>query len=245
MREKKRLFAGEKVLLVVLVFSLFGCGPKKTATRPEEVKEETAVVVGEEKKAILGTEAEKEAATMEVKKKIAPKYTEGVLLVADFDSGTKPNNIGGDFGAWSKDPIDFTQGCFDSFISTIRHGDTGYSVQLMYDVASDNPAYSGFWMQLNGIDLSAYKKLSFWVKGDELRGYSKVFKIELKNKQNNVGKYYFTDVTDQWKNVVISLDKFTELQDLASMEELVIVFEDRIATKKEGAIYIDDIAFLK
>ncbi|MCX5657319.1 MAG: hypothetical protein NTZ48_03715 [Candidatus Omnitrophica bacterium] len=192
MRKERWLFIGANVLFVALVFFLASCSPKKAATKPEEVKEGA---VSEGEKVVLGTEAEKEAATMEAKKKSAPKYIEGVLLVADFDSGVKPNNVGGDFGAWSKDPVDFTQGCFDSFVSTVRHGDAGYSVQLMYDVASDNPAYNGFWMRLNGADLSAYRKLSFWVKGDELRGYTKVFKIELKNKQNNVGKYYFTDVT--------------------------------------------------
>ncbi|MDD5072390.1 MAG: hypothetical protein PHO67_04480, partial [Candidatus Omnitrophica bacterium] len=39
------------------------------------------------------------------------------LVIADFDSGDKPNSIGGDFGAWNKDEADMTQGCkmdFDS-----------------------------------------------------------------------------------------------------------------------------------
>ena len=28
------------------------------------------------------------------------------LMVADFNSGIKPNNLGGDFGAWITDPAD-------------------------------------------------------------------------------------------------------------------------------------------
>ena len=39
-------------------------------------------------------------------------------MVADFNSGTKPNNIGGDFGAWIKDPNDPMQGCVESFDAT-------------------------------------------------------------------------------------------------------------------------------
>ncbi|MDD4879251.1 MAG: hypothetical protein PHR22_02205, partial [Candidatus Omnitrophica bacterium] len=37
------------------------------------------------------------------------------LVTADFDSGDKPNNIGGDFGAWNKDEADMTQGCKSEF----------------------------------------------------------------------------------------------------------------------------------
>ena len=34
------------------------------------------------------------------------------LVVADFDSGQPPNNIGGDYGTWNHDPNDDTQGCY-------------------------------------------------------------------------------------------------------------------------------------
>ena len=37
------------------------------------------------------------------------------IMLADFDTGDKPNNVGGDFGAWDKDPNDDTQGCQLSF----------------------------------------------------------------------------------------------------------------------------------
>jgi len=47
-----------------------------------------------------------------------PLYAENAgkaLVVADFDTGDKPNNLGGDFGAWDKDPNDESQGCQLSF----------------------------------------------------------------------------------------------------------------------------------
>ena len=37
------------------------------------------------------------------------------LIISDFDTGDKPNNLGGDFGSWNKDPEDSTQGCTISF----------------------------------------------------------------------------------------------------------------------------------
>jgi len=226
---KKVLFFGEIALVfVVLGLMLFGCAPKKP--EPEEEITEEVLLAPEEK-------------VEEVKEAAKPK--ERFFVVADFDTCSKPNNVGGDFGSWNKDPTDFSQGTLDSFIPTIKHGDKGCSIQLMYDVLSDNPAYNGFWMKLNGIYISDYKKLSFWVKGDEMRGFTKVFKVELKNTKGQVGRCYVTEVTSDWKEIVIPFDKFSGINDFTSMSEFVIVFGDRIATKKEGAIYIDNIAFLK
>lgn len=167
------------------------------------------------------------------------------LLIADFDSGEKPNNIGGDFGAWNKDPADFSQGCTESFDSINRYGDTGFGMKIDYSVESKNPAYNGFWMTLNNLNGSKYDNLSFWVKGDAKIGYTTVFKVELKNTGKQIGRYYVTNVTDQWQEVVIPLAEFKGLADLSSLTEFVIVFEDRIASNKKGVIYIDDIRLTK
>ena len=86
------------------------------------------------------------------------------LVVADFDTGDKPNNIGGDFGAWDKDPNDDTQGTQLTFEPDDALGDqAGYAIRLDYDVDSPNPAYNGFWMKLNGEDATAY---AYRGKGD-------------------------------------------------------------------------------
>ncbi len=167
------------------------------------------------------------------------------LLIADFNSGEKPSNIGGDFGAWNKDPTDFSQGCTESFDSANRHSDSGFAMKLDYSVESKNPAYNGFWMMLQNLDVSKYSNLAFWVKGDPKAGYTTVFKVELKNAAKQVGRYYVTNVTDQWQEVVIPLAEFKGLPDLSNLTEFVIVFEDRIASNKKGVIYIDDIKFTK
>jgi hypothetical protein len=169
----------------------------------------------------------------------------GELLIADFNSGEKPNNIGGDFGAWNKDPADFTQGCTEAFDTVNRRGDSGFAMKLDYSVDSKNPAYNGFWMTLNGIDGSKYDNLSIWVKGDAKIGHTTVFKVELKNAAKQVGRYYITNVTDQWQEIVIPLSEFKGITDLSNLSELVIVFEDRVASSKKGVIYIDDIRLSK
>ncbi|MFA5339098.1 MAG: carbohydrate binding domain-containing protein [Candidatus Omnitrophota bacterium] len=168
------------------------------------------------------------------------------LVIADFDSGTKPNNIGGDFGAWNKDEADATQGCKMDFDGSVMHGTKGFSVRLDYDVDSPNPAYNGFWMKLQDTDVSKYDKLSFWIKGDETAGFSPKVKLEVKNSKGEVGKYLITNVTKDWQEIVVPLNKLAGLTDLTSMTEFVIVFDDMTcAAKKQGTIYIDDIAFVK
>ena len=167
------------------------------------------------------------------------------LVVADFDTGEKPSNIGGDFGAWNKDPADFSQGCTEAFDSVNRRGSKGFAMKLEYSVESKNPAYNGFWMFLQNLDASKYKNIAFWVKGDGKTGYTTVFKVELKNAARQVGRYYVTNVTDKWQDIVIPLKEFKGITDFSNLTELVIVFEDRIASNKKGIIYLDDIRFTK
>jgi hypothetical protein len=177
---------------------------------------------------------------------VAGQVSAATLVIADFNTGEKPNNIGGDFGAWNRDEADQTQGCKMNFNQTEMHGGAGSSVQLDYDVDSPNPAYNGFWMKLQNQDASQYDKLSLWIKGDAAAGYSTKVKLELKNAKGEVGKYTVSNITAEWQEIVIPLAQFSGLTDLASMTELVVVFDDMTCSgKKQGTIYIDDIAFVK
>jgi len=167
------------------------------------------------------------------------------LVIADFDTGEKPNNIGGNFGTWDKEPSDFSQSCQEAFDSVNRYGSNGFSIKLHYDVDSPNPAYNGFWMFLQNTDAAGYGNLAFWVKGDPDKGYTTVFKIELKNSINQIGRYYVNNVTDQWQEIIIPLNQFKGMTDFSSLMEFVIVFEDRVVSNKDGIIYIDNIRFAK
>ncbi|MFZ5802004.1 MAG: hypothetical protein ACOY3K_02680 [Candidatus Omnitrophota bacterium] len=165
------------------------------------------------------------------------------LVIADFDTGDKPNNIGGDFGAWDKDPNDDTQSTQGSFEPNDAMGDpAGYSYRLDYDVDSPNPAYNGFWMKLNGEDATPYNTLSFYVKGDEAAGYSKRLKIELKDMTNKSSPYIVTGITGEWQKISIPFEKFRRITDWRSLNEIVFVFDDINSNPKKGTIYLDQIA---
>lgn len=163
------------------------------------------------------------------------------LVAADFNSG----DMGGG-GIWTKDPNDSTQGCSMSYNSEAKHGDTGFSLQIDYDVDSPNPAMSGLWMKLQDPDLSQYGKLSLWIKGDDSIGFSKSIKLELKNSKGEAGKYALYGITKRWERFVIPLVDFADIKDFSSMTEFVIRFDDQInADKKAGRIYVDDISFVR
>lgn len=164
------------------------------------------------------------------------------LLVDDFDRGEKPNALGGDFGSWDKDPSDPTQKCTIAFDKASAFGGVGYSLKMDYDVDSPNPAYNGFWMKLQSADLSAYKKLTFYVRGDSTNSFTPQIKLELKNGKE-VGRYLLKGITDQWQQVSVPLKDFVGITDWKGMTEFVVVFDDLTSTKKVGTIYLDEIAF--
>lgn len=165
------------------------------------------------------------------------------LMVADFNSGTKPNNLGGDFGAWIKDPSDPMQGCIESFDRANRFGSSGFALRLIYSVESKNPAYGGLWMRLQNLDASKFDSLAFRVRGDPKMGFTTVFKVELKDSMDQSSHFYVRGVTDQWQDVMIPLKDFEGITNFRSLKEFVIVFEDTSATSKKGVIYIDDLRF--
>ena len=165
------------------------------------------------------------------------------LMVADFNSGAKPNNVGGEFGCWIKDPADPNQGCIDAFDAKDRYGGKGYALRLIYSVASKNPAYGGLWMRLQDLDASRFDALAFRVRGDAAMGYTTTFKVELKDALDQSSHHYVNNVTDQWQDVVIPLSVFEGMSNARKLREFVIVFEDTTATAKQGVIYLDDIRF--
>lgn len=172
----------------------------------------------------------------------APSGSE--LALADFDTGDKPNNIGGDFGSWDKDPNDETQICQMSFESDDALGDKlGYSIRLDYDVDSPNPAYNGFWMKLNNLDATAYNTLNFYMRGDAANGFTKRVKIELKDDTKQPSPFIVAGLTDQWQKFSIPFEKFRRIKNWSALSEFVVVFDDINSNPKSGTIFIDQVTF--
>ncbi len=170
----------------------------------------------------------------------------GELVLADFDTGDKPNNLGGDFGAWNKDPDDLTQSCTISFEPDDAMKDpAGYSLKLDYDVDSPNPAYNGIWMKLNGQNASEYNMVSFYVRGEGLNNYTKRLKLEVKDAAMNSSPYVVGGITERWQKIEVPFNRFKKIKDWSALGEFVVVFDDRNSAPKQGTILIDQITFEK
>jgi len=156
-----------------------------------------------------------------------------------------PITWGGDFGSWNYAPNDETQGCWDFFYDINYDGGEGKSIELEHDVASANPAFCGFWMKIGNLDLTPYGMMTFWVKGSEKVGFTSRFKIELRNKRGKRAVYTISGITEEWQSFEVPFKQTRALKDWSSMQELTIVFDDILATKKTGKIYLDQVSFRK
>ena len=174
-----------------------------------------------------------------------PQTAPQELMVADFNSGEKPNNLGGDFGAWIKDPNDPMQGALESFDRANRSGKSGYALRLIYSVDSAKPAFGGLWMRLQKLDASRFASLKLRIRGDSTMGFTQVLKVELKDSLGQASHFYVRGVTDQWQDVSIPLAAFEGMANLRSLNEFTITIEDTTATAKKGVLYFDDIRFSK
>lgn len=168
------------------------------------------------------------------------------LVVADFNSGTKPDNLGTDWGAWNYDPDDSEQGCRDTLErDDFKDQANGFSLRIDYDVQSQKPAFNGIWIKLGGLDAAPYEWLSFWIRGAADRKFTKRFKLELKNESGERAVYLVENITRKWKEIRIPFKKNGAVSDWSRLEELTLVFDDILTTYKEGTLYLDQIEFQK
>lgn len=162
----------------------------------------------------------------------------GRLVVADFDSGKKPNKIAKDWGSWNYDPQDKDQGTHDS----VEDG----ALKLHYDVqAANRPAFNGFWITLGNLDVSSYEQLVFKARGDKNGKHTSRFKVELKNAAGERAVFLVQNLTPEWREYQFPFKKNPALTDWTNLVEFVVVFDDILATYKEGTVYLDQIEFQK
>jgi hypothetical protein len=164
------------------------------------------------------------------------------MMVADFNRSGWQTNLGDPFGAWDRDPEDRTQFCRARLVEEPRVGDSGFSLMLDYDVQSPNPAFNGFWMKLPNIPVREFSTLSFAIKGDPERGFTRRVKLELKGKRRSAS-YLLDGIEADWVRLRIPLAAFEDIEKIRTASEFVLVFDDQVVTQPVGAIYLDEVAF--
>ena len=187
------------------------------------------------------------------------------FLVQDFENGDLKNNLGGDSGAWNLDPDDKNAFCDVKIADRKDASGTGKCLKIIYNVDSNKPAQCGYWTKLKLFDAMPYDHIEFDIKGDAEAGFSNIVRVELKKYKDLAtrinkltGMYTIKNVTGEWQTVKIPLTYFNGLYDKTQeevwknprivwkdLDEFVIVLHRREVNKKKGAIYIDNIRFVK
>jgi len=140
------------------------------------------------------------------------------------------------------DEKDLTQFCEMSLDSEQFFGDHGKSLRLDYDIDSARKAASGVSIKLKSLDLTSYRYINFYVKGDAGKGYPKQFKIEMLCKGSR-GMFNVDGVTDSWTKFKIPLKKIRGLDTTQLATDLNFIFDDEISVTKVGTIFIDNLFF--
>lgn len=99
-------------------------------------------------------------------------------------------------------------------------------------------------LNLNGLNLNKYKKLSFDLRKINSRDHI-TLRVELANRFNEVSEIYIRDIPQKWSNYTFELNRFKGIGDWRSMKSLVFCVEEWNSREKSGIIYIDNVRLIK
>lgn len=181
------------------------------------------------------------------------------LLIADFENyRSRINNLNGEFGTWTCEECQFDTTQFINMFDTLGIGwNNRICLGVDYDIDSPNPAINGLYFKLNDNvqrtrDISSYKYISLWIRGDRLKNFPKMVQLEIKRIKSlhEAERVFLKNITEEWQSYIIHFDEFDpwidndKIKNWASIEEVVVTFSDEDLDVKMGRIYIDDIMFL-
>jgi hypothetical protein len=173
------------------------------------------------------------------------------LVVDDFNRASLQDNLGGDAGTWNLNSGDTNSACTCMLDAQTRRGTEGNSLHLSYRLNPNKSSQNGFWMGLKGLDARDYDHLEIWVKGDPKAGFASSLKIEVKQPKQNApgetrtGSYVIRGITDQWQRFCIPLNIMSGIETWDHLDVLVIGFHSRREKVAHGAVFIDNIAFIR
>ncbi len=168
------------------------------------------------------------------------------LVIADFDQGTVTNDLDGYMGA-AYDP-----NSGDHLLETyVPEGDEASFARLEYEIAN----YAAFWLQLNEVDLTEYRVLSFDIRADP--SFAIPGSIEIQWRRNcpggggqcvEVEAHRVSGITQEWRKIAIPLEEFGwsghsdsgPLKAWDNVEQLAFVFHKETSGSK-GCVYLDNI----
>lgn len=187
------------------------------------------------------------------------------ILVADFEA--YPNNLGGEMGLYGSlepnwnDKNTPPSWYYDSKLAWYDPKNVHGGKQSFMLVNGLGAKSSELWGSLGidlgpvmdpdsyprkiaGIDVSGFKYLTFWVKGEKGGEHLEViFRDSKAITYMPQAKHIVNNATTEWQKVTISLDDVRGQVDLTSLVHIGMAFGADVGNKKGDIVYIDDIVF--
>jgi hypothetical protein len=171
------------------------------------------------------------------------------LVIASFEKNGR-SDLGTDIGAWNSNPLDTSQGCTIEMMKLYgvlgKPTEESRVMKISYDVAASGPAFNGVYIKLNDIDLTSYDEMSMVIRGDESKGFTTKFKLEMKNNKGERVVFVINGITAEWQKMTVPMQSLKDLgsiTDWTKMKEIVLTFDDMTCDYREGVLYVDDIMF--
>ncbi|OGS20931.1 MAG: hypothetical protein A2252_04370 [Elusimicrobia bacterium RIFOXYA2_FULL_39_19] len=176
---------------------------------------------------------------VEVKKEESPvviqKLTEKTVLIDNFNSENAKNKLKFETGMLQR-----YKGTIKSFIykSNLPEDETRESVlKIKYDVSGSKNAFASYFSLLENVDISKYKKITFYVRGDN---GAETFLIVVDDGKKKGKLMMFA--SRQWRKVEVPFEKLNNKINLKHIKGgIAFVFEKSSSNVAESAIYVDDI----
>ncbi len=178
-----------------------------------------------------------------------PPALPDLILVDDFETGTTQGLF-----EQRKNRLDAFQGTFAkrpsytviTKVADARPGRRGNALRLEYSKVG---GWCGWYTLLNGIDVSRFNALTFWVKGEQGGERFDIGLADERMQRLEIDAVYVgpvtaflpeEEVTTDWQQVKVPLAGLRSDLDLTRMGSLVLTFRYEGA----GAIQIDDVLFV-
>ena len=191
--------------------------------------------------------------------------TDTEALIDDFEDEDPKNYLGGESGSWNMDPYDEAYSVKEEIVEEGGGENPNRALKITYDVDGPGAVELGYWSRLMDFDATNYDHLVLDVRGNEAEGFSSTFMIELKkykDPQERVhhltGTAIVKNLTSEWQTIQIPFNSMTGLFDKANpkvwenpllsrthLHEFVINLQSRRLDQKAGAIYIDNLRFVR
>ena len=115
-------------------------------------------------------------------------------------------------------------------------------VTLAYNFKESFSPVKELSLSVPHLDPSKYRFLHFTVRAKE-EGSPGLIKVVLRNKKEEIAFYYVENISLDWQDVNIPLEKFQYITDWTNLKDISFVLESWNVNQSQGLILIDEICF--